>query len=112
MSIERVNEYFMSKIESMIKMIGLAIAKGIRFDYVLADSWFTCFELVKFIVMRRIGCHFISMIKMGKTRYSAFGKNLTSKEIVDLLRRKKRRNYPNCLDIIMLKQSLISKAYR
>jgi hypothetical protein len=30
------------------------------------------------------------MIKMGKTRYSAFGKNLTSKEIVDLLRRKKK----------------------
>jgi IS4 transposase len=29
------------------------------------------------------------MIKMGKTRYNAFGKCLTSKEIVDLLRRKK-----------------------
>ncbi len=74
----------------MINMIGLAIAKGIRFDYVLTDSWFTCFELVKFIVTRRIGCHLIGMIKMGKTRYSAFGKNLTSKEIVDLLRRKKK----------------------
>ncbi len=90
MSSERVNEYFMSKIESMINMIGLAIAKGIRFDYVLTDSWFTCFELVKFIVTRRIGCHLIGMIKMGKTRYRAFGKNLTSKEIVDLLRRKKK----------------------
>lgn len=90
MGSKRVDEYFLSKIESMIKMIGLAIAKGIRFDYVLTDSWFTCFELVKFIVTRRIGCHFIGMIKMGKTRYSAFGKNLTSKEIVDLLRRKKK----------------------
>ncbi len=89
MGSKRVDEYFLSKIESMIKMIGLAIAKGIRFDYVLTDSWFTCFELVKFIVTRCIGCHFIGMIKMGKTRYSAFGKNLTSKEIVDLLRRKK-----------------------
>lgn len=29
------------------------------------------------------------MSKMGKTRYDAFGKSLTSKEIVDLLRRKK-----------------------
>jgi len=86
---KRVGEYFVSKIESMISMIRLAIAKGLRFDYVLTDSWFTCFELVKFIVTRRIGCHFIGMIKMGRTRYGAFGKNLTSKEIVDLLRRKK-----------------------
>jgi hypothetical protein len=86
---ERTNDYFLSKIDSMIKMIRLAISKGIRFDYVLVDSWFTCFELVKFIVSRRIKCHFIGMIKMGKTRYNAFGKNLTSKEIVDYLRRKR-----------------------
>jgi hypothetical protein len=87
---ERVNDYYLSKIDSMINMIRLAITKGIRFDYVLTDSWFTCFELVKFIVSRRIGCHFIGMIKMGKTRYNAFGKDLTSKELVDLLRRKKK----------------------
>jgi hypothetical protein len=86
---ERTDDYFLTKIESMINMIRLAITKGVRFDYVLTDSWFTCFELVKFIVSRRIKCHFIGMIKMGKTRYNAFGKCLTSKEIVDLLRRKK-----------------------
>jgi hypothetical protein len=86
---ERTNDYFLSKIDSMINMIRRAISKGIRFDYVLVDSWFTCFELVKFIVSRRTKCHLIGMIKMGKTRYNAFGKSLTSKEIVDLLRRKK-----------------------
>jgi hypothetical protein len=86
---ERVNDYFLNKIDSMINMIRRAISKGIRFDYVLVDSWFTCFELVKFIVSRRIKCHLIGMIKMGKTRYNAFGKSLTSKEIVDFLRRKK-----------------------
>lgn len=86
---ERVDDYFLSKINSMINMIRMAISKGLRFDYVLTDSWFTCFELVKFIVTRRIGCHFMGMIKMGKTRYEAFGKNLTSKEIVDFLRRKR-----------------------
>lgn len=86
---ERTDDYFLTKIESMINMIRLAITKGVRFDYVLTDSWFTCFELVKFIVSRRIKCHFIGMIKMGKTRYNAFGKSLTSKEIVDLLRRKR-----------------------
>lgn len=86
---ERIDDYSLSKIDSMINMIRLAIAKGIRFDYVLVDNWFTCFELVKFIVSRRIKCHFIGMIKMGKTRYNAFDNSLTSKEIVDLLRRKR-----------------------
>jgi len=86
---ERVSEYFASKIESTVSMIRLAIAKGIRFDYVLTDSWFTCFEIIKFVATRRIGCHFLGMIRMGKTRYGALGKNLTAKEIVDLLRRKK-----------------------
>lgn len=86
---ERVNDYFLTKINSMINMIRLAIAKGLRFDYVLVDSWFTCFELVRFIASRRIKCHFIGMIKMGKTRYDAFGKSLTAKETVDLLRRKR-----------------------
>ena len=86
---ERVNEYFISKIASCMKMIRLAISKGVRVDYVLTDSWFTCFELVKFIATRRIGCHFMGMIKMGNTRYGAFGKQMTAKEIVDMLRRKK-----------------------
>jgi hypothetical protein len=86
---ERTDDYFLSKIDSMIHMIRLAIAKGIRFDYLLVDSWFTCSELVEFIVSRRIKCHFIGMIKMGKTRYGSFGKSLTAKETVDLLRRKR-----------------------
>jgi len=65
---EGTNDYFLSKIDSMINIIRRAIMKGIRFDLVLVDSWFTCFELVQFIVYRRIKCHLIGMIKMGKTR--------------------------------------------
>ena len=42
----RKQEYFTSKIQSMILMIRRAIDNGLRFDYVLVDSWFTCFELV------------------------------------------------------------------
>jgi hypothetical protein len=59
----------------MISMIRLAISKGIRFNYVLVDSWGTCFELVKFIVSRRIKYHFIGMIKMETTCFNIFGKN-------------------------------------
>lgn len=32
------------------------IIEGVRFDYLLVDSWFTCTELLKFIVSRHFGC--------------------------------------------------------
>jgi hypothetical protein len=88
--IKRVDQYFTTKIESTISMLRLAISKGVRFDYLLVDSWFTCYEIVKFIITRRIGCHFLGMIKMGKTRYEVLDKNLTAKEIIEHLRRTKK----------------------
>ena len=63
---QRENEYFKTKIEMLIAMIKTAIVKGIRFDYLLTDSWFTCFELVKFIETRSIKCHFLGMLKRTK----------------------------------------------
>lgn len=86
----RKQEYFTTKIESMIEMIRTAIAQGLRFDYILVDSWFTCFALIKFVSTRRIGCHLLGMAKMGKTRYLFNGKYLTSKEIIDCLRKQKK----------------------
>ncbi|NCP22476.1 MAG: IS4 family transposase [Flavobacteriales bacterium CG_4_8_14_3_um_filter_35_10] len=87
---QRKEEYFTSKIQSMIEMIRTAICNGLRFDYVLVDSWFTCFELVKFIKTRRIGVQLLGMAKMGKTRYFFNGKKLTAKEIVDYQRKTKK----------------------
>ena len=46
---KRTQECFTTKIDSMISMIRLAITKGIRFDFILVGSWFTCFELFQFI---------------------------------------------------------------
>jgi hypothetical protein len=87
---QRQAAYFNSKIDTMLGMVKRAISQGIRFDYLLVDSWFTCLELVQFIQKRRIGCRLLGMIKMGKTKYDYNGKSLTSKEIVDVLRRKKK----------------------
>ena len=87
---KRKQEYFTSKIEQMMKMIRTAINKGLRFDYVLVDSWFTCFALVKFIKTRRIGTQLIGMAKMGKTKYLFHEKKLTAKEIIDRLRKSRK----------------------
>lgn len=87
---KRTQECFTTKIDSMISMIRHAITKGIRFDYLLVDSWFTCFELVQFIKTRKIGCHLLGMIKMGITKYSFNGNSLSAKQIVDYSKRKKQ----------------------
>jgi hypothetical protein len=87
---KRKQEYFTTKIENMVEMVRSAIGQGLRFDYMLVDSWFTCFALVKFVATRRFGCHLLGMAKMGKTRYLFNGKKLTSKEIIDCLRKQKK----------------------
>jgi hypothetical protein len=87
---KRAQECFATKIDSMISMIRLAITKGIRFDYLLVDSWFTCFELVQFIKARKIDCNLLGMIKMGITKYSFRGSLLSAKQIVDYSKRKKQ----------------------
>lgn len=86
----RMEEYTVSKIQQMIVMIRGAISQGIRFDYLLVDSWFTCFELVKFIKTRRVKCHLLGMIKMGNTNYLYKEKSLSAKQLLDSLKRNKK----------------------
>lgn len=85
---KRIDEYFTTKIASAVSMIKRAIRQGIRFDYVLCDSWFTCFELIQFIVKRRIKCHLLSMAKNGTAKYMYAAKEYTSKDIARILVKK------------------------
>ena len=92
----RVSEYKQSKIHMMIVMITRAIRKGVRFDYVLADSWFTCSEVIRFIRSRHIKCHYLGMIKIGekgKTKYGFDKKELTAPALIKLLEAKGERRY-------------------
>lgn len=88
----------------MIEIVRAAIKHGLRFDYVLVDSWFTCFALVQFVVTRRFGYYLLGMAKMGKTRYLYNGKNLTSKEIIDCLLKRKKLKRSNSLGVSIVKQ--------
>ena len=85
----RVNEYFEKKTDRLITMIRTAISNGIRFDYLLTDSWFTCFKLIHFIVTRKIKCHFLGMVKSDKTQYGYKSKSLTISQIRDSKKRAK-----------------------
>lgn len=88
---KRADEYFVSKLENTIRMIKRAILEGVRFDYLLVDSWFTCKELVKFVLSRRMGCHLIGMIKMSKTKYDTADGAMTANAII--ARKSKRKGH-------------------
>lgn len=82
---KRIQEYDESKIKLMIEMIKRMIKLKVRFDYILADSWFSCAEVIKFVTSRHIRCHYLGMIKMGKTKYQYKGKDYSAKQLVSRL---------------------------
>ena len=91
--IKRSTEYLSSKIETAISMLKRSIIEGVRFDYLLVDSWFTCTELLKFVVSRHFGCHLIGMIKMGKTKYETNRGTKTAPELIKALQKSKSVKY-------------------
>lgn len=90
---ERMEDYTQKKIQKAIDMVRRAIKEGIRFDYLLADSWFTCTDIVRFIKSRHVRCHFLGMIKMAKTKYRYEGKMRSAREMVKLLQTRKEIRY-------------------
>jgi len=95
---ERIGEYKQSKITRSIEMVKTAIKKGIRFDYLLVDSWFTCSELLQFITSRHIKCYLMGMIKMGKTKYITECGTLKASDIIGKLSKSKSVKYSRRLN--------------
>ena len=84
----RIDELFESKIKSAIRMIRRAmLVEGIRFRYLLVDSWLPCAELLKFIHSRHNGCDLLGMIKMGNTKYSTEYGELNANKIIERLQK-------------------------
>lgn len=90
---ERVSEYDKSKISTSISMVKRAVKYKIKYDYLLADSWFACTEIIRYIKTRAMECHYLGMIKMGNTKYEYEGKFMTSKEIIQTLSLQRGRKW-------------------
>ncbi len=87
---KRKKELDISKISSVAKMIKTAVSNGIIADYVITDSWFTCWELVRTTIennMQEMG-----MFSKVRTLFLFNKRNLTYKEIRQLSRKKVKRN--------------------
>jgi predicted nucleic acid-binding Zn finger protein len=88
---DRAKEADSSKIDSVVKMYWRAITQGIKVDYVLMDSWFTCdafIRMVKRVKSQRV--HLIGMYKIYKTRFSYKNQKLTYSQIRNTLGKAKR----------------------
>lgn len=88
---KRVEELDKSKIEMVLKMFFLAVYRGIKIDYVLVDSWFTCDALIQAILsIKEQSIHLIGMYKFAKTKFSYQGEELTHGQIMNKLGNPKR----------------------
>ncbi len=87
---KRKKELDISKISAAIKMIKRAVKQNIQADYVLTDSWFTCWEMVRTALENNL--HYIGMFSKVKTLFGYRGKQFTYKEIRKMHRRTIKRN--------------------
>ena len=88
----RKKECVMSKIELMKEMISRCVKHGIRFEYVLCDSWFTCTGIVNF-VRGLHGKHYLGMIKMSKTKYACGKDTLTANTLASRLWKAEKKHH-------------------
>lgn len=86
---KRKEEYDTSKISLVEEMVKRAIKQRVSFDYLLADGWFACAAIIKFITSRHYRCHYLGMIKMGNSKYMYKGKEYTARQLVGMLDRPK-----------------------
>lgn len=88
---ERAREADMSKIESALKMFWRAISQGVKVDYVLMDSWFTCEAFVKAVrKVKKQTVHLIGMYKTPKTKFTYQDQKFTHSQIRNKLGKVKR----------------------
>lgn len=74
---KRVEELDTNKIQMVLRMFFTAIYRGLRVDYVLVDSWFTCDALIQAIrSVKNKEVHLIGMYKFAKTKFEYQGKSL------------------------------------
>jgi predicted nucleic acid-binding Zn finger protein len=88
---DRAREADTTKIESALKMFWRVISQGVRVDYVLMDSWFTCEAFVSAVKrVKKQTVHLIGMYKTPKTKFNYLGDKLTHSQIRNKLGKPKR----------------------
>ena len=83
---ERKAELDDKKTDTILKMMIQAVKKvPVKIDYVLCDSWFFNYTLLKWVVRKM---NLICGVKMGKINFEYNGKNYSAKSLVKVVIRK------------------------
>lgn len=89
---ERVDEYFMSKLDNAVCMIKRAVKNGLEAQYVLADSWFIHAPFINGIRKIRKGLlHIIGMCSLNK-KFDVNGKSYKTKALIAKHNKGKKTN--------------------
>ena len=84
---ERVEDYWKKKTDKLHEMVRKAVKDGIRFEYLLVDSWFTNTALVKFVLsFRKHRFHLLGMMKMAGTNFETRFGSICPRSIVAKLK--------------------------
>ena len=75
-----------TKVASLISMLKEAFSKGVKAEYLLVDSWFTCEELIRFI-FEKPAIYFLGMCKMGNAKYHYNRKFYSAKQLLNRCKR-------------------------
>lgn len=93
---ERVREYEESKVKVLMDMVARFVRRGHKADYLLADSWFACAQLVRFVKELRGVGHYLGMAKFNDTKYVVGGKEKSAKQIARSKVKRQRCRKLNC----------------
>ena len=85
---ERIAEYDESKTVSLFRMLKRFSSRGYKADYLLADSWFASIELIRLVLKLKGIEHYLGLAKLGNTKYTVDGKNVSAKAIIKSKRKR------------------------
>lgn len=82
---KRAKEADQSKIDIAAEMVKRALSKGLRVDYLLMDSWFTCWKFIELVSKRKKGkVHLLGMYKIATTKFDFKDGRFTHSQIRNL----------------------------
>lgn len=82
---KRAREADGGKIDIAVEMVKRALSKGLQVDYLLMDSWFTCWKFIELVSKNKKGkVHLLGMYKIAKTKFDFKGDRYTHSQIRNL----------------------------
>ena len=85
---ERITEYEAPKTTTLYAMLRRFCRRKMKADYLLADSWFASYDLIKLVCGLKNIRHYLGLAKFNNTKYIVDGKETSAKKIAQSKRKR------------------------